>query len=151
MLSIDLIKGLYIRNKQVKKLIKDIFNLINSGRPDTVIQEFIDNNLIIDHKTIALDLSRINKRLKQTNENIIVESAKMRTDYTAIQRILDRFNGIVFSMMNDNEIIEDKHTKLTWENKKTLIAVDDDYDTIRDRKKPTLKKPKGSKLNARVK
>ena len=151
MLSIDLIKGLYIRNKQVKKLIKDIFNLINSGRPDTVIQGFIDDNLIIDHKTIALDLSRISKRLKQTNENIIVESAKMRTDYTAIQRILDRFNGIVFSMMNDNEIIEDKHTKLTWENKKTLTAVDDDYDTIRDRKKPTSKKPKKSRLNARVK
>lgn len=137
MISIDMIKGLYIRNNQVKKLIKDIIIYINSGNIDHAdIANYIDDNFIIDDKKIALDLSRVAKRLKDTNEDRHRRAIKIMEDYRAIQGVIGRLQEIVLSTMNDNDIIEDKHTKLIWEDKKVLTCIDDDYNTVRDRKKP---------------
>lgn len=128
MSSINIFKGIYIRNSEIRTLMKKINLLINDNTESISIPDSISKDLINENEKNILDLARISKKINEYNQMVHAEAVKMMNGHKRLNDINEKLLKIIKSVMASNESIEDKHTKVFWEDKRVLSVIDDDYD-----------------------
>lgn len=127
MSAINIFKGLYVRNTEIRNLMKSIHLLINDSSHNVNVPVRIIE-LIQENKKAVLDLVRIGKRIKQHNDKNIKKISDLDYHYRKIESIHNQITNLLHSTMESTESIKDKHTSVYWGTKPYLKIEDDDYD-----------------------